>query len=89
MVFIRAPYITEIAENAFSDSASAPDYADDTVAPNKDSTVPMEGVKILSEIDGHIVAAQYRNQIGLAFHPEMTDDTRIHQYFIDLVKSYL
>ena len=89
MVFIRAPYITEIAENAFSDSFSAPDHADDTVASNKDTIVPMEGVKILSEIDGHIVAAQYQNQIGLAFHPEMTDDTRIHQYFINLVNSYL
>lgn len=46
-----------------------------------------DSVTILSEVDGHIVAAQYQNQIGLAFHPEMTDDTRIHQYFIELVQS--
>ena len=45
-----------------------------------------DSVTILSEVDGHIVAAQYQNQIGLAFHPEMTDDTRIHRYFTDLVK---
>ena len=54
--------------------------ADDTNMEDTDS------VTILSEVDGHIVAAQYQNQIGLAFHPEMTDDTRIHRYFTDLVK---
>ena len=54
--------------------------ADDTNMEDTDS------VTILSKVDGHIVAAQYQNQIGLAFHPEMTDDTRIHRYFTDLVK---
>ncbi|MDO5381976.1 MAG: pyridoxal 5'-phosphate synthase glutaminase subunit PdxT [Eubacteriales bacterium] len=46
-----------------------------------------DGVEVLSEIDGHIVAAQYKNQIGLSFHPELTKDYRIHQMFIDLVKQ--
>jgi len=87
MVFIRAPYITEISKNALSASHSVSAYADNTVTANKDTAIPTEGVKILSEVNGHIVAAQYQNQIGLAFHPEMTDDTRIHQYFIDLVKT--
>ena len=86
MVFIRAPYITGIAKNALSDASSSPNPADDMVTA-KDTTIPTEGVKILSELDGHIVAAQYKNQIGLAFHPEMTDDTRIHKYFINLVKT--
>lgn len=69
MVFIRAPYITDVKNT------------DDTNMADTDS------VTILSEVDRHIVAAQYQNQIGLAFHPEMTDDTRIHQYFIELVQS--
>lgn len=39
-------------------------------------------VKILTTVDGHIVGVEYQNQTGLAFHPEMTEDTRIHQRFI-------
>jgi len=27
--------------------------------------------------------------IGVAFHPELTDDTRLHQYFIKLIKAYM
>lgn len=69
MVFIRAPYITDVKN------------ADDIHQTGADS------VTVLSEVDGHIVAAQYQNQIGLAFHPEMTEDSRIHRYFIELVKS--
>ena len=26
------------------------------------------------------------NQIALAFHPELSDDTRIHQMFLDMIK---
>ncbi|WP_455193862.1 pyridoxal 5'-phosphate synthase glutaminase subunit PdxT [Eubacterium ramulus] len=83
MVFIRAPYITDVAAtaNSVNDCKSVPSSV--TNAEPKNQT---HDVMILSEVDGHIVAAQYQNQIGLAFHPEMTDDTRIHQYFIDLVR---
>ena len=41
-----------------------------------------DDVTVLSTIDGHIVAARYKNQIGLAFHPELDHDTRIHEYFV-------
>ena len=34
-----------------------------------------------------IVAVQYNNQIGLAFHPELSGDTRIHEYFISLCEK--
>ena len=44
-------------------------------------------VKILAEIDSHIVGVKYKNQIGLAFHPEMTEDFRIHQAFVNLCKA--
>ena len=43
-------------------------------------------VEILAAVDQHIVAVRYKNQIGLSFHPEMTDDLRIHQAFLKLVK---
>ena len=85
MVFIRAPYITDMADTADSvnDCKSVP-----SSVTNKEDENQTHDAIILSEVDGHIVAAQYQNQIGLAFHPEMTDDTQIHQYFIDLVRMH-
>jgi len=44
-----------------------------------------EGVEILTEFEGKIVAAKERNFLVSAFHPELTDDTRFHEYFIDMV----
>lgn len=40
-------------------------------------------VRVLAEIDGMIVAAEQGNVLALAFHPELTSDLRIHQYFLD------
>jgi 5'-phosphate synthase pdxT subunit len=42
-------------------------------------------VEILATFDEHIVAAQQGNMLALSFHPELTEDRRIHHYFIDLV----
>ena len=42
--------------------------------------------KVLAEVDGHIVAARQDNQLVTAFHPELDNDTRIHQYFVDMMK---
>ncbi|MDD6062053.1 MAG: pyridoxal 5'-phosphate synthase glutaminase subunit PdxT [Oscillospiraceae bacterium] len=46
-----------------------------------------ENVQTLAKVDGNIVAVRYQNQIGLAFHPELTDDTRIHASFLKLVED--
>lgn len=43
-----------------------------------------DGVEILAKIDGNIVAVQYGNQIGISFHPEVTDCTAVHEYFLSL-----
>ncbi|WP_342305334.1 pyridoxal 5'-phosphate synthase glutaminase subunit PdxT [Methanolobus sp. ZRKC5] len=40
-------------------------------------------VKVLAKIDDMIVAAEQGNVLALAFHPELTLDTRVHQYFLD------
>jgi 5'-phosphate synthase pdxT subunit len=41
--------------------------------------------KVLSALeDGRIVAAQQGQLLATSFHPELTDDTRFHQYFISL-----
>lgn len=41
--------------------------------------------KILSKLeDGRIVAAQQGHLLATSFHPELTGDTRFHEYFISL-----
>jgi 5'-phosphate synthase pdxT subunit len=44
-----------------------------------------ENVEILSKCNGLIVAAREKNMLALAFHPELTDDLRIHHYFLKMV----
>lgn len=43
-----------------------------------------DGVKILSVVDGNIVAAQQNRQLVTAFHPELNDDLRVHEYFLKM-----
>ncbi len=45
-------------------------------------------VEVLSSLDGHIVAARQGNQLATAFHPELTEDLRVHRYFIEMVEKY-
>lgn len=42
-------------------------------------------VKVLSVVNGNIVAARERNMLVTSFHPELNSDTRIHQYFLDMI----
>ena len=42
-------------------------------------------VEILSTHNGFIVAARQKNMLALAFHPELTDDLRIHHYFLRMI----
>ena len=44
-------------------------------------------VRVLAEYDGKIVGLQYKNQIGLAFHPELDDGTRIHERFLEMISG--
>jgi 5'-phosphate synthase pdxT subunit len=41
------------------------------------------GVEILSVVDNHIVAAREKNVLVTSYHPELTSDNRVHQYFIE------
>ncbi len=43
-----------------------------------------EGVDVLARYDEYIIAAKQENILGLSFHPELTDDTRVHEYFIKM-----
>ena len=42
-------------------------------------------VEILARVDGKAVAARQGNMLVTAFHPELTDDTRIHELFLKMV----
>ncbi|HIH44529.1 MAG TPA: pyridoxal 5'-phosphate synthase glutaminase subunit PdxT [Candidatus Methanoperedenaceae archaeon] len=42
-------------------------------------------VEVLGTYDNLIVAARQGKMLALAFHPELTDDTRIHHYFLDII----
>ncbi len=41
-----------------------------------------DAVEVLAEIDGHPVAVRQGNVLAVAFHPELTDDTRLHELFV-------
>jgi 5'-phosphate synthase pdxT subunit len=45
-----------------------------------------KGVEVLASLpDGTAVAARDGNLVATAFHPELTDDLRLHEYFLELV----
>ena len=46
-----------------------------------------EGVEVLCELDGHIVAARQRNMLVTSFHPELTDDLSVHRYFVNFLEE--
>ena len=49
-----------------------------------------ENVEIMAELDNGIpVCVKEKNMLATAFHPELTKDTRLHQYFVDLVNMKL
>lgn len=45
-----------------------------------------EKVEVLSTVDGHIVAARQDRQLATAFHPELDEDRRIHQMFVEMAR---
>ena len=45
------------------------------------------GVEILAEHDGHPVLAREGRILVAAFHPELTDDTRVHERFLRMVEE--
>lgn len=46
-----------------------------------------EGVKILATVNGNIVAVREKNMLAVSFHPELTNDTSVHEYFLDIIKK--
>ncbi|MGM9533156.1 pyridoxal 5'-phosphate synthase glutaminase subunit PdxT [Intestinibacter sp.] len=48
-----------------------------------------ENVEVLSTVDGNIVAAQEGNMLVTSFHPELTEDIRMHKYFLNIVDKFI
>lgn len=44
-------------------------------------------VDVLAVVNNQIVAAQEQNMLVTSFHPELTDDVGLHQYFINMCKE--
>ncbi|SCZ79467.1 pyridoxal 5'-phosphate synthase glutaminase subunit PdxT [Acidaminobacter hydrogenoformans] len=42
-------------------------------------------VEVLAKVDNHIVAAKQGNMVVTSFHPELTSDTNVHSFFLDMV----
>ena len=89
-----------VARNAFGrqvDSFEAdvpvPDIGEQPVrgvfirAPYVTETAP--DVRVLGRYEGKIVAVRQGSLLGSAFHPELTDDPRMHAYFLRMVREYV
>lgn len=51
-------------------------------------TAAADNVQVLSTLaDGGIVAVKQGHLLATAFHPELTDDLRLHAYFRDMIES--
>jgi 5'-phosphate synthase pdxT subunit len=48
-----------------------------------------KNVKVLASYSGRIVFVRQDNLLGASFHPELTPDPRVHQYFLNMVQNYL
>jgi 5'-phosphate synthase pdxT subunit len=48
---------------------------------------PGPDVEVLAEVDGHPVLAREGRLLVAAFHPELTDDTRVHERFLNIVRE--
>jgi len=40
-------------------------------------------VEVLAEIDGHPVAVRQDNMVAVAFHPELSGETRLHRWLVE------
>jgi 5'-phosphate synthase pdxT subunit len=44
-------------------------------------------VEVLAEFGGHPVLVRERNVLASSFHPELTEDTTIHEYFVKMATN--
>lgn len=79
-VFIRAPWV-ERHGPAVEVLARVPGPSGDAGDQPGDATAPGAGPA------GRVVAARQGNLLVTSFHPEVTGDTRVHELFVDMVRT--
>jgi 5'-phosphate synthase pdxT subunit len=45
------------------------------------------GAKVMAEFEGKPIMLRKDDILITTFHPELTDDARVHQYFIDMIRK--
>ncbi|WP_455644659.1 pyridoxal 5'-phosphate synthase glutaminase subunit PdxT [Methanosphaera sp.] len=48
-----------------------------------------DDVEVLSKYDDKIIAVKQNQYMGIAFHPELTEDTLVHKVFLNEVLNYI
>ena len=48
-----------------------------------------DGVEVLAAVDGHPVAVREGDRLAIAFHPELSGETRLHARFLEMVHARL
>ena len=48
---------------------------------------PGPNVEILAKFNDDIIAVKQENIIGTSFHAELTEDMRLHKYFLNMIKN--
>jgi len=51
-------------------------------------TETKNGVETIATLNNRIVAVKHGNVIGTSFHPELSNDARLHKYFVQLAVDY-
>jgi 5'-phosphate synthase pdxT subunit len=46
------------------------------------------GVEVIAVYEGKVVGVRQGHLLGFAFHPELTEDTRLHRAFLELVTDH-
>ena len=46
-----------------------------------------KNVEILSEVDGNVVAAKENNILVTSYHPELNDNLKVHEFFVEMCKK--
>jgi 5'-phosphate synthase pdxT subunit len=90
----------EIKRNAFGSQAdSFHAFIELELQPNHPMTFPAyfiraprivgqnKDVQILATLKGEPVLVRQKNTLGASFHPELTDNPLIHQYFINMIHT--
>jgi 5'-phosphate synthase pdxT subunit len=87
---LRNAYGRQLASDVFSGASKLTDLPMEMVfirAPVIDRVGP--GVEILAEYGGNPVLVQNANVMAATFHPELTQDSRVHRHFLELVEASL